>query len=335
MIDLALAGTAHCHIGQLAKSIEGRDGVRVKYVWDPEEERASVEAQRHNAKIVGLDRICEDETVSGAVVYSETFLHPEVVTRLAQAGKAVFVEKPLAMTGEDALTLARTITAAGVLFQMGYFMRGSATSRFIRDRVERGFFGQITRAHSCVAHSGALRCGLAGRNEWMTEPEKAGGGGFLDLGTHALDLLLWLLGYPEVAEATGVYGYGLGAYDSKCDECGEGLLRFRNGCLGSIGSSWDDVGNPVSLQIRGTEGYAVLCQTGLLYKSEKEEDAIGDAWRGPMPEARIHPLDAFIEHLEGNDSVPLISVDEAAAASSVMEAMCVGAEERKWVAPAR
>ena len=334
MIEVALIGVAHCHIQGFSKRIEARDDVKARYVWDHDVARAADVAETHGADVAELETILADESVSGVVVYSEIDQHWELISRIAEAGKAMFVEKPLGLGVADAYAARDAIKQSGVLFQTGYFSRGDPLLRFVRKHIDKGSFGKITRIRCCNAHNGALRRALAGPFEWMTDPARAGGGGYIDLGTHALDVMLWLLQFPKVLEATAMLGNGISAYASGCDELGEGLLIMEDGCIGSLAASWDDLGRPLPLQVMGTEGYAFIADGKLYFKSEHVDGADGSVWSGNLPEKLPHALDIFFDHLLGRDAHPLVTAEEAAQSSVVMEALLLGAEKRAWVKPA-
>jgi predicted dehydrogenase len=149
----------------------------------------------------------------------------------------------------------------GVLFQTGYFMRGSPIFRFLKEQLVAGAFGKVTRVRMINCHAGSLKGWFDTEWRWMADPAQAGVGGFGDLGTHALDILLWLFGpvsrvTADIDVATGRYG--------DCDEYGEGLLKFENGTIGSLAAGWVDVAQPVTLTISGTEGHAHVAD-GQLY----------------------------------------------------------------------
>ena len=334
MIEIALIGVAHCHIQGFAKRIDARDDIKVRFVWDRDRARAADEAKAHGAEVADLESILADKSVSGVVVYSETDQHEDLISRIAEVGKAMFVEKPLGLGADDACAARDAIKQSGVLFQTGYFSRGDPLLRFVKEHIDRGSFGKITRIRCCNAHNGALRRALAGPFEWMTDPARAGGGGYIDLGTHALDVMLWLLRFPKVLEATATLGKGMGAYASGCDELGEGLLRMEDGCIGSLAASWDDVGRPLPLQVMGTDGYAYIADGKLYFKSGHVDGADGSVWSGDLPQKLPHALDIFFDHLVGRDEHPLVTVEEAAQSCVVMEALLLGAKEQTWVKPA-
>jgi predicted dehydrogenase len=168
------------------------------------------------------------EEVDGYVVCTETDRHVEWVEKLAAKGKPLFVEKPLGFAGADAVKMADAIEAAGVAFQTGYFSRSIPEIRQIKALVDSGALGQITRVRGSNCHSGALGRWFDTDWRWMADPKVAGVGAFGDLGTHSLDILLWIFGPAE--SVTGQLSNGTEAYegdklDTQLDGQAELFLR--------------------------------------------------------------------------------------------------------------
>ena len=328
MLTVALVGAAHIHTPGFSKRLQARDDVHVKYVWDHQPERAQRYAQELNAPTVAdLQTIWADDEITGVVICSETDRHEGLVLAAASAGKHMFVEKPLGIGAEDANRMADAIERAGVIFQTGYFMRSQGIHRFLRDEIAKGHFGKVTRVRMSNAHAGSLGGWFDTDWRWMADPEIAGCGAYGDLGTHKLDIMLWMMGDPirvtaDVEVATGRYG--------DCDEYGEGLLRFEGGAIGVLAGGWVDLADPVPILISGTEGHAYVCQGKLYYKSEHLAGADGKEPWTALPEDFPHAFELFLDAMLGQD-VPLVGVREAAQRSAVMEAMYEAAQAHTWV----
>jgi predicted dehydrogenase len=256
MTTVALVGVAHIHTPGFVKRLLARDDVQVKYVWDPQPERAQRRAEELSAQVVAApDIIWPDKTVDAAIICSETNRHEGLILSAAAAKKHVFVEKPLGMGAKDAYRMADAIEQVGVLFQTGYFMRGMPVHRFLREQIQAGNLGKVTRVRMSNCHAGSLKGWFDTDWRWMADPQVAGCGAFGDLGTHRLDIMLWWMGDPvtvtaDVDVATGRYG--------DCDEYGEGLLKFEGGAIGVLAGGWVDLADPVPLLVSGTEGHAYV-----------------------------------------------------------------------------
>ncbi len=330
MTTIAIAGCAHIHIGGFIHTLQNRPDITCKTVWDHDTARAERRAGELGASVAeSLDAICADPEIDAVLVCTETNLHEQVVLPLAAARKHLFVEKPLGFASADAFKMAAAIEDAGVIYGTGFFMRGYPAHLFLKQQVQAGAFGKITRVRGSNCHSGALGRWFDTDWRWMADPKIAGVGAFGDLGAHMLDILMWLLG--DVAEVTAQLDRGTGAYEG-CDETGEGLLRFTNGTIGTLAAAWDDVADPMTLQICGTEGHAVIVNGDLFFKSRHVDGADGKAPWTDLPPAKPASLDAFLDAIEGKEAA-LVSVREAATRSAVMEALYTGAQDGVWTAP--
>jgi len=329
-IGIAFVGCAHIHTPNFVKRLQDRRDVRVLAVWDHDRARAQKTADRFGAPVTNLDAIWSHNDVAAVIVCAETNRHTELVAAAVAAGKHLFVEKPLAITGRDAFAMAEVIERAGVRFQTGYFMRGQPINRFLHEQIQRGSFGTLTRIRASNCHAGALKGWFDAEWRWLADPRVAGFGGFGDLGTHALDLLLWMLG--DVESVTASVQAGTNRY-APCDEYGEGMLLFRSGTLATIAAGWVDVSNPVTLEVCGTEGHAHVVNGELYFQSTAIAGADGEKpWRA-LPDALPHAFELFLDAITGQPDVPLVSAREAAMRSAVMEAMYRGATQHTWVAP--
>ena len=329
MKQVALVGCGHIHTPGFVKRLQARTDVTVSAVWDHQPERAAKWAQElKSSTVADVERIWADPTLSAVVICSETDRHQPLVLAGAQAQKHLFVEKPLGIGAADAEAMAAAITKAGVLFQTGYFQRGNPVHLFLREQIQQGHFGKITRIRHSNCHSGSLGGWFDTDWRWMADLQQAGVGGFGDLGTHSLDILMWLMG--DVARVTASIGVATGRYGD-CDEYGEGLIEFANGAVGTLAAGWVDVQHPVNVIVSGTEGHAYVCNDQLFFKSSHVEGADGKEPWTALPTAWPHAFELFLDAVVGKTDVSLVSPAEAAARSTVMAALYQGAQEKRWV----
>jgi predicted dehydrogenase len=205
---------------------------------------------------------------------------------------------------------------------------------FLREQIQKGTFGKITRIRGSNCHSGALGGWFdekpndrANEWRWMADPKVAGCGAFGDLGTHLLDIMLWMMG--DVTEVTATMDNGTARYEG-CDETGEALMRFNNCAIGTLAAGWDDVANPVFLAVSGTEGHAAIIDMKLYVTCKNIPGGDGKEPFTKLPEEKPAGFPAFLDAMVGKPAV-LVTAREAAYRSAVMEAMYRGAKEKKWV----
>src|SRR5262245_5883878 len=330
-VTLAFVGCAHIHTPGFITLLKKRNDVKVKSVWDHDVARAEKRAKELGARVVkDAKEVWSDPEIAGVVICSETNRHHDLVLAAAKAGKHMFVEKPLGITARESNAMASAIEKAHLLFTTGYFMRSDPNHLFLKDEIAKGSFGKITRVRGSNCHSGSLRGWFDTEWRWMADPKIAGVGAFGDLGTHKLDILMWLIGEVDAVSAdikvvTGRYG--------DCDETGEALIEFKNGAVGTLAAGWVDVDDPVQLLISGTEAHAVIVNEKLSYQKKKEPGAERRYINLPsmLPLPSLLPLDQCVYAVAGEKNQPLVTPQEAAARVAVMEAMYKAARERKWV----
>lgn len=330
MLNLAFAGVVHIHTPNFVKLIKARpEAFRVKSVYDQDRARAEEIASDLGAEVVeNLTAITADKSIAGVVVSSETKYHEQLVIPAARAKKKLFVEKPLGFASKDAWKMAAAIERSGTIFQTGYFMRGWPQFQFLREQIQKGSFGKITHVRASNAHEGAIGGWFDTKWRWMADSTLAGCGAFGDLGTHLLDLMVWMLG--DVDSVVADVDPGTARYN--CDEVGNGLIRFKSGVMGSLVAGWTNLSNPMLMEIAGTEGHAAIIKGEVFFKSKHVEGADGKTAWTALPAGKPHAFDLYLDALEGKD-VSLVGAAEAAYRSAVMEAMYDSVAKRKWMSP--
>lgn len=330
-LTFALVGCVHIHTPSYVNLLKSRSDVKVKYVWDHDAVRAEQRAKELGSKVAtDANAIWADPEIAAVVICSETNRHRDLVLAAAKARKHMFVEKPLGITAKDSFAMADAIVKAGLLFTTGYFMRTDPKHLFLKDQIAQGNFGKITRARGSNCHNGSLGGWFDKEWRWMADPKIAGVGAFGDLGTHSLDILMWLLGgvasvTAEIKVVTGRYG--------DCDESGEALLKFKSGVTGTLAAGWVDVADPATLLISGTEAHAIIFKNELYFRCQKVQGADGqEPWR-ELPKAPPAPLIQFMDAVAGKTGMPLVTPHEAAARVSVMEAAYKAARAHSWAKP--
>ncbi len=324
-LTTAFLGVAHIHTPDFVRRINARSSeIEVKYVYDVDVARGEKRAAEFaGAKFVSdYASILADPDVTSVVICSETVQHLELVTAAAKAGKHIFAEKPIGLGAKDANAMADLIEAAGVTFQTGFFSRSNPVHQFIKREVAAGHLGKLTRIRYSNCHQGLLGGWFATEWKWITDRKLAGGGAFLDLGAHPLDLILstFVPTEGEVVKVAASLGNQTGIAGPEIDEYGTGLLTFKSGAVATVEASWVDPKLRSQIEVFGTKGQIQVTGSDVRFYSELVEGATGDEPVTDLPAAGPHAFELFWDALLGKPlAVPLVPVREAAMGATVME----------------
>lgn len=162
-------------------------GASLEAVVDVVPQKAKVAAERHGARYCTSDyrEVLADDRVQAVIVATRHNLHPVIAIAAAEAGKHVFVEKPLAITVSQCEAVCAAVEKAGVLLSVGFNRRFSKFAAQAKPIVD-GWSGPKMILYRCNA--GAVPPG-----HWTCDPEE-GGGRIVGEGVHFYDFCCWMLG---------------------------------------------------------------------------------------------------------------------------------------------
>lgn len=190
--------------------------------------------------------------VDAVVIATPTSTHHDLVIAAARAGKAIFCEKPLALTLKETRTMLEAVTSAGVLLQVGFMRRFDAAYQRAKKLIDEGQIG------SPVTFKSLSRDPFCPPRDYM-DPAKSGGL-ILDMAIHDIDLARWLMG-SEVERVTAE-GTVLVCSDlASVGDIDNALInmRFASGALGNIEASRNAFyGYDIRTEVLGSEGALVI-----------------------------------------------------------------------------
>jgi predicted dehydrogenase len=169
----------------------------VAVLVDPQRGRAERLAERYGVEQVLTDHVrLSQDSIDVAVVAAPNSLHAPIALDLLAAGCHTFVEKPLALSAADCDALVAQAERAERVLGVGLIMRHAHALRLTAELLGQGLLGRIQSFQ--IEHGFDFAWPIA--SDYMLQPQAAGGGVLLDLGSHVIDLLLWLLGEPVAVD---------------------------------------------------------------------------------------------------------------------------------------
>lgn len=227
--------------------------VEITGICDLREDRARKTAEEYGAKHVFTDYnhlLALDELDAVSICTPNAF-HAEVALAAIAARKHVICEKPMANTLASAQSIVEATRRSDKIFMMGMNNRFRGDTQVLKAFIERGDLGEIYYA-KC---GWVRRNGIPGFGGWFTTKALSGGGPLIDIGVHALDVTMYLMGNPAPVSVSGStyakfgpHGQGGGGYGTAPDpekvktydveDLATGLVKFDNGATLFLEASW-------------------------------------------------------------------------------------------------
>jgi len=239
----------------------GLADARVVRTYDHDADRARRFAAAHDGALAAgsLDETLD--AVDAVWVCTPTSSHPEVVGAACERGLAIYCEKPLAPTLEEARDVAALVEAAGGVAQVGLVLRAAPVFLRLRDALADAGAGRPMSAVMRDDQFFPIQGHYA--STWRADVAAAGGGALIEHSIHDLDLLSWLLGpVREVSAVTANFAGHAGVEDAA-----HVRLTHASGAVSSLVSLWHGI-----LSRASTRRLEVFCERQLLWL---DDDLVG------------------------------------------------------------
>jgi len=343
-VNVAIIGCGGIATGKHLPSLKKLEQVAVTAFYDISMERAQEAAGTFGApgaKVYEDYReLLADASIDVVHVCTPNDSHAEISIAALEAGKHVMCEKPMAKTAADARRMVEVAKRTGKKLTIGYNNRFRADSLYLKQLCEDGELGDI---YFAKAH--AIRRRAVPTWGVFLDEEKQGGGPLIDIGTHALDLTLWLMNNYEPRVVLGTAYHKLsprenaanawGPWDPakfKVEDSAFGMIVMKNGATIMLESSWAlnvlDV-KEAKCTLCGTEGGADM-QDGLringekhsrLYVNQLQFEAKGaDFYEGKKESMQDKEIRLWIDAVI-HDKQPLVTPEQACVVSEILEAI--------------
>lgn len=136
--------------------------------------------------------VVADPRIQAVSITAPNFLHREIGVAMAEAGKHIWIEKPVGLTAADARAVADAVTKAGVQGAVGFNYRNAPAVSAARELIAAGEIGTVTHVRIRLLSDYAAH--PEGALTWRYERERGGSGVLGDLASHGVDLARFLLG---------------------------------------------------------------------------------------------------------------------------------------------
>ncbi|MGI6269187.1 MAG: Gfo/Idh/MocA family protein [Candidatus Howiella sp.] len=318
------------------------------------EERAQKAAKQYGAEgakvYTDYKELLADGTIDVVHVLTPNREHCVITVDALEAGKHVMCEKPMAKTAADARKMLEAAKRTGKKLTIGYQNRYRDDSMFLKKACVNGELGEIyfAKAHA-LRRRGVPTWGV------FTDEEKQGGGPLIDIGTHALDLTLWMMDNYEVKSVKGSTfrklaeqkdtGNPWGDWDPNeftVEDSAFGFIEMKNGATIILESSWAlntlDVGE-AQTSLCGTKAGADMKDGLRINRIDYGKQSVLKPDMNSGGVAFFEGRRAGAEDVEArmwidnilNDTEPMVKPEQALVVTEILEAIYTSAKTGKQV----
>ncbi|MFF0078119.1 Gfo/Idh/MocA family protein [Streptomyces canus] len=312
--------------------------------------------------------VVADPRVHAVSITAPNFLHREIGVAMAEAGKHIWIEKPVGLTAEDARAVADAAAGTGVRSAVGFNYRNAPAVETARALIASGEIGTVT--HVRVRLFSDYAAHPQGALTWRYERERGGSGVLGDLASHGADLARFLLGdiasltadtaifVPERARPTGATaGHTLGTGELgpvENEDYVNCLLRFASGARGVLEACRVSVGeqNNYGFEVHGTKGavfwdFRRMGELGISRGTGYQDQPVSTVYVGPGA-GEFGAFQPGAANAMGYDDLKVVeayrflrsvaegtsygaTVEDAVHSAVVLDAMSRSAESGSWV----
>jgi predicted dehydrogenase len=137
------------------------------------------------------EEILKDPSIAAIVNTTPNNVHLETTKQAAEAGKHVFLDKPIANTIRESFEMSEACQKAGVILSLGYQRRRESHFRWVKSEIDAGRFGKLVQAECNISRD---RLGQFDLSSWRYTAAGMPGGVMLQIGIHYVDVLEYLMG---------------------------------------------------------------------------------------------------------------------------------------------
>ena len=313
--------------------------------------------------------VAADPRVQAVSITAPNFLHREIGVAMAEAGKHIWIEKPVGLTAADARAVADAVAGAGVQGAVGFNYRNAPAVAAARELIASGELGTVTHVRIRLFSDYAAH--PEGALTWRYERERGGSGVLGDLASHGADLARYLLGdigsltadtavfIPERARPSGATaghtratGGELGPVEN--EDYVNCLLRFASGARGVLEACRVSVGeqNNYGFEVHGTRGavfwdFRRMNELGVSRGTSYQDQPVSTVYVGPG-DGEFGAFQPGAANAMGYDDLKVIechrflrsvaegtpygaTLSDAVHSAAVLDAMARSAESGAWV----
>lgn len=275
-LRVAIVGLVHGHVSGFLENALRRDDIQIVGIAERDQELAHRYAREFKLDPQVLYSDLEPMLVKAkpqaVLVYSNTRDHRRIVEAAARYQVPVMMEKPLAVSVEDALAIQRAADKAGIHVLVNYETTWYPSNAGAYKLVREGALGEIRKVVIHDGHEGPKEIHVPPEFlSWLTDPALNGGGALFDFGCYGADLMTWLMEGAAPLTVTAVTQHIKPEMYPRVDDEATIILTYPK-AQAILQASWNWPFGRKDMEVYGETGHAITVGRDHLRVRRKGED---------------------------------------------------------------
>ena len=334
-LRVALAGLVHGHAFGFFDQFQKRADLQVVGIAEADRQLAAQFARSYKLEpglfFSDLEEMLKKTHPQAVLAYTSTYDHRRVVEICARYGVPVMMEKPLAVSAEDAHAIEKAARDGKIQVLVNYETTWYRSNRAAYELVHENAIGEIRKVVIHEGHPGPKEIGVGPEFlAWLTDPKLNGGGALFDFGCYGADLMTWLMEGRRPDSVTAVTQHIKPDVYPRVDDEATIILTYPKAqAIVQASRNW-----PFSrkdMEVYGQNGYAVTVGRDLVrVRLPGQEEKLRDAKPLSAPdEDSISYLRSVL--LGGRKPEGLSSLEANVIVTEILDAARQSAATRKTV----
>lgn len=307
----------------LADAVVRSGKIQIVSCYTRSEDKRNAFAKKYGCTAApSYEAMLADKSIEAIINTTPNDVHLPSTKAAAEAGKHVFLDKPIANTVSDGRAITEVCKKAGVVLALGYQRRRESHFRYVKKQIDAGAFGKLVNAEANISRD---RLGKIDLNSWRYQAAGMPGGVMLQIGIHYIDVLEYLIG--PVKAVSGRSAQLVLPGDNP--DVASLILEHENGAISTLNASYASASEYYLMNVYGKEATAFYdMHSGLRIIKRGETKPV--AVPSDNNDTFIEELEEFASAVRGNGK-PEVGGEFATTSLAVIRAGVRSAREGRRV----
>jgi glucose-fructose oxidoreductase len=300
-LRVGIAGLVHGHVDGFFQRSLHRPEIQVVGIAEADQQVTALYAAQYNLDrsllFTNLEDMLQKTHPQAVLAYSNTYDHRQVVEICARHGIPVMMEKPLAVSAEDAHAIADAARKGKIQVLVNYETSWYRSNHAAYDLVHQGAIGDIRKVVVHDGHQGPKEINVAPEFfAWLNDPKLNGAGALYDFGCYGADLMTWLMDGQRPTSVTAVTQHIKPEIYTHVDDEATIILTYPK-AQAILQPSWNWPFDRKDMEVYGQTGYVITVRhddVRVRLKGEEQEKLVAAKPVTPPSDDSISLLRAVV-----------------------------------------